>query len=274
MLVSLFRNKTARTPIRRRPKSWLSPRLGLENLEDRAVPAVFSFAGFSFEQDQTPTESSLIPVGTVGGAIITDIPTGTSGLAGFPDAPTTGFDPMLTVGNPYSAGPSNQLFALNLPEANDGTAARSGVELGYAGNLRLGNQAGDDIVIYESGSNSMAPEGFMVRVRNATTGAYTGWYYFAADSFSVYDTTPATVTGGFATAFDFSDLGIPADGYVDRFQIVNLTDEDRTLLPTGQGLVIPEDNGTTSSNLPDPGPLAGFSTYPAARSTRTLSTSE
>ena len=255
--MSASRHRSANTRrTAQRPAFRLTPIL--DELECRANPATpFTFAGTTFDQDLTPNIETFLSPATYGDAIVTAVPNSATGSVDFPDLPTTGFNTQLTLGTPLND--TGTARALNLPAGNVGTSARSGIELSYTGNQVISNIAGDDIVVYESGSNSTSPEGFMVRVSDAGTGMFTPWYYFPADSFSVY--TDGGPDGAFATLFDFSDMGIAPGGFVDRIQLVNLTDEDRTVDASGQGAVLPEDNGTTSSNLPDPGPLANFANY-------------
>ncbi|MEZ6141240.1 MAG: cadherin domain-containing protein [Zavarzinella sp.] len=230
----------------------------LEILEDRSVPAVFSFAGFDFEQDSTPDVQTLLAAGTYSGAIVTNVPTSATGsISNFPDS-TTGFTNSLSFGNLVNN--TGTVRALNLPNGNNGTANRSGLELSWSGNRGLTNATGDDFVVYESGSNSTTPEGFMVQVRNFSTGTWSSWYHQPADSFAVTN----GAEGGFAHAFDLSDMGLGATDIIDRIRIVNLTDEDRMVDSSGAGEVIPEDNDATSTFLPDPGSLAGFTNFGAS----------
>lgn len=233
--------------------------LGLESLEPRAMLATFSFAGFTFEQDFTPDEKQLLATGTYNGAEVDSIPGSRTGSVGFPEAPTTGFDPLLALGAilETSGGPR----AINLPNGNDGTANRSGVELGWSSGRALLNATGDDLVIYESGSPN-APEAMMIQVRSSSTGTWTSWYYEAADTFAAYT---GSSDGAFAFAYDLSDLGIAEGDYIDMIRIVNMMDDDRMVSATGEGFVIPEDDGDTSSFLPEPGPLAGFASFGSDR---------
>lgn len=243
-----------RRQVRRR--RW-STRPTVECLEDRATPATFSFAGFTFEDTATPDVQALLNPGTYSGAVVTSVPTDAAGSVVFPDQPAVGFVNTNTLGNLLeNTGTSRPL---NLPDGNNGTTQRSGVTLGWSGGRGLPNLAGDDLVFYESGSNSVSPEAFMIQVFNATTGSWSQWYYEAAESFALFG--GVGTEGGFATAFDLSDLGIGTGEVVTQIRLVNMTDEDRMANATGQGLVIPEDDGDTSSFFPNPGPLANFTNF-------------
>jgi hypothetical protein len=222
--------------------------------------ATFSFAGVTFDQDFTPDEKQLLATGTYNGAVVDSVPVGDTSSVGFPDAPTTGFDVTLALGHilDASGGPK----AINLPNGDDGTDARSGVELGWSSGRALPNLTGNDLVIYESASNSTSPEAFMIQVRSNSTSTWTDWYYAPATSFSLYTGEPTE--GAFATVYDLSDLGIADGDFIDMIRLVNMTDEDRMVSATGIGFVIPEDDGDTSSFLPEPGALAGFANYGAS----------
>lgn len=240
----------------RRPVARLAP----EALEDRLAPAQFTFAGVTFEQDSTPDLKTALAAGTYSGAIVTATPTTATGsITQFPGS--TGFNNQLALGALIDA--SNGPRALNLPAGNNGAANRSGVELAWSGNRALQNQTGNDLVVYESGTvagASRAPEAFMIQVRDAATGTWSAWYYVPA-------TASGTTSGNdglFVHLYDLTDLGIAAEGYIDRVRLVNVTNEDRTVEATGVGFVIPEDNGATSTNLPNPGALASFSAFGAS----------
>ena len=214
----------------------------------------YSFAGFTFDQLSTPNVLTLIPAGTLeGGAVITGVPTtGTSGITGFPSS-TVGFDSSLCLGRLALGGTGAR--ALNLPAGNNGSTARSGVELSWNNGLSLTNLTGNDFVIYESGSTGV-PEAFMVQVHDADANTWSIWVYHPASA-------SAAVTGGvlFATPFNLDDFGLAANARIDRIRLVNMTDEDRMVSSTGDGQVIPEDGGATSSFTANPGTLAEFETY-------------
>lgn len=241
----------------RNPLTRLFRKPQLETLEDRRTPATYSFAGFTFEQDSTPDVETFLQPGTVDGAVVTSAPTDAAGSVVFPDQPAVGFNTALTLGTPLNNTGTSR--PLNLPAGNNGTNARSGIELSWSAGRGLANQTGDDLVFYESGSTSTSPEAFMVQVHNAVTNTWTSWYYEPADAFALYG--GVGVEGAFATAVDLSDLGVGSGEIIDRVRIVNMTDEDRMVDASGIGAVIPEDNGATSSNFPDPGPLASFTSY-------------
>lgn len=226
-----------------------------------AAPAgPFTFAGFTFDQANTP-DTILTLIGNVQGAVVTDVPYDVAGnvAGGFPTNPT-GFDTSLTVGRllfPSATGSR----AVNLPADNNGTLKRSGFELSWSGGGKLSNETGDDFVVFEAASNATSPEGFLVQAYDLGAEAWTPWYYEPADSFQLYNGD--ATEGAMATGFDLSDLGVAPGVAVDRIRLVNATDEDRTVDASGRGAVIPEDNGATSTWTPDPGPLASYGLYGA-----------
>ncbi len=201
---------------------------------------------------------SSLAAGTYSGAIVTQLPTGVTGaISGFPSS-IVGFDATLSIGNQFNG--SSGVRALNLPNGNNGTTQRSGFELSWDNGLILTNEAGSDFVVYESGSNGTTPEAFMVQVHDRINNVWSIWIYNPASAFQV----TSGAEGGFATSYDLSDFGIAANGEVDAIRVVNMTDEDRMVNASGVGEVIPEDNGATSTNLPDPGSLASFGNYGAS----------
>lgn len=224
----------------------------------------YSFASFDWNQSDTPDVGLPLNPATYSGAVITANPNSSaSGSVGFP-LTTAGFDATLSLGRLLGIA-SSGTRALNLPAGNVGTSTRSGIVLSWADSRRLRNQLGDDFVVYESGSSSNAPEGLMVQVRNADTQTWSRWRYEITDGFEVY--VGESVEGAFAHAFDLDSFGIGAFEEVDAIRVANLTDEDRIdttgteISPgvfVGEGFVLPEDNGSTSSVFPDPGPLASF----------------
>ncbi len=230
---------------------------GILTVNGNAPQQSYSFAGFTFDQLSTPNVATLLGASTLeGGAIITGLPTtATAGIVGFPSS-TVGFDSSLCLGRQAFAGAGAR--ALNLPAGNDGSAARSGVELSWNNGITLTNLTGSDFVVYESGSTGV-PEAFMVQVHDAVANTWSIWVYHPASA-------SAAVTGGvlFATPFDLSDFGLAANDRIDRIRIVNMTNEDRMLNASRDGQVIPEDNGATSSFTPLPGTLAEFESYGAS----------
>ena len=210
--------------------------------------SVFSFANYSWEQDNTPDTLILLGNGvTLGGATFSlTLPNRISrsvgfialsgnATAGFIGAP--GFDPSTSLGMQATAqygltqsDGSLSLFsaAVNLPNGDNGSSSRNGLSMSWSNGLSLINELGNDFVLYESGSNSTSSEGQMVRVHQ-TGSAYSPWFYRAVDAFSVYTNTPSTVEGAFATAFDLSALGIPSGALIDEIQVANLQSSDRIL---------------------------------------------
>lgn len=225
-------------------------------------PAAFEFAGFSWSQDDTPDVILTLAPGSVNGAIVTSVPfEATSNIgAGFPSDPT-GFNAALTLGRMLSLSGSGTR-AVNLPAGNNGTAERSGFQVSWSGGRKLQNLPGPDFVVYESASNSSTPEAFMVQVYDLASASWSPWYYQPVDGFQVY--TGSASSGATATAFDLTDLGIGDGLAIDRIRLVNMTNQDRMADPSRIGVVLPEDNGSTSTYQPDPGPSASFSFYGAS----------
>ena len=232
---------------------------------------LFRFAGFTFDQTDTPDLAAALagtPAGSMG-VTLTTTPGPATGAVNFPES-AAGFTTALSVGrllNPALTGAR----ALNLPLGNNGTTARAGIELTWSVGRTLSNQPGRDFVFYESADDAGGPDGAMVQVRVAG-GAWTRWFYRPAEAFATY--TGSTV-GAFVTSFDLSDFGLGAGVAIDAIRYVNLTAADRIDGPgvervpgsgalVGQGFVLPGDNGATSSVRPDPGPLALFSFYGSA----------
>ncbi len=221
----------------------------------------YSFATFTFDQQDTPDVVAPLANGTFDGAVVTSAANaGPSIGIGFP-TDRTSFDDARTLGRLiglYAAGSRG----INLPRGDNGSLARSGFVLSWSGGRKLQNLAGDDFVVFESASNSTSPEAFLVQVYSVTDAAWSDWYYEPADSFQLYN--GETVIGAFATGFDLSDLGLADGDEIDRIRLVNATDEDRTVAASRTGFMLPEDNGATSTYTPDPGPLSGYSSYGAS----------
>lgn len=248
-----------------------------------AVP--FTYAGFTYEQDETPDTLGLLGNGAVlGGATfsagnVTRITRSvgfqaTGGTAGTGFTGEAGFDPSLTLGRQANAqhgitqsDGTSCLFgcAINMPSGNDGTSDRHGIEASWSNGSQLINGAGNDFVIYESASSPTGVEGFMVRVQ-LSDGSFSSWRYEFSDAFEAYTETPAQfTTGATATAFDLTDFGLMLDEAIRSIQIANLDDSDTVDSVTGQGNVLFGGGGSTilstsggsafgSSSL-DPDPL-------------------
>ncbi|HMS18206.1 MAG TPA: hypothetical protein PKA37_15285, partial [Planctomycetota bacterium] len=217
----------------------------------------YSFGGFNFNQDDAPDVFALLGNNQVlsGATFSAGFPTAATSTVGFPDAPTAGFDGTKTLGqilNPSS------VRALNLPNGNNGTTTRHGVELAWSGGRALVNVPGTDIVVYESGSTG-APEALMVSVQSAATGTWSNWHFYTPTSFAVYTLGS---DGAWVSEFDLSDMGIPANAAICGIRLANMVAADRINLvaATGEGEVVPG-SGSASLALPDPGPLASSSTF-------------
>ena len=210
--------------------------------------ATYSFAGYNWDQDNTPDTLGLLGNGaTLGGAAFSNGgPTSITRSVGFVAISgnanagfvgEAGFDPSLSLGRLGSAQQgltqsdgTDSVFssAVNLPAGNNGSTTRHGLALSWSGGRSLPNGPGADFVLYESGSNSTSPEGQMVRARLQSDGSYTPWFYQAVDAFQVYTVTPgSTVEGAFATAFDLSLLGVADGVLIDRIEIANMHSSDR-----------------------------------------------
>jgi hypothetical protein len=238
-----------------------------------SAAAPFSFGGFTFDQDDTPDVLGLLGNGAVlGGATFSaglpvhitqsvgfQAASGSSG-SGFIGLP--GFDPTLTLGRQANAqfgltqpDGTSCLFgcAINLPAGNTGTTTRHGLSMSWSGGRTLANAAGNDFVIYESGSPG-ASEGFMVRVR-LVGGTYTDWRFEANDGFQAYTNTPPTTDGAFGTAFDLSSFGLSDGALIDLIELANLDDGD-TIGTGGRVLFGPGGSGHGfGSGALDPDPL-------------------
>jgi hypothetical protein len=198
-----------------------------------ASAATFTFATYSWDQDNTPDVGTRLGnSANLGGAIFSSGLPGTSaGDVGFPDQAAgshalSTFNTALTTARLTGVAiTANTSRPLNLPSGNDGTATRHGVELGWTGGRSFVNGGGDDFVVYESSSSSGAPENPMVRVRFAGTNTFSNWFYFAPDTFQLYVGNASE--GAFATGVDLSDMGLASSDSIDLIQVANLIASDR-----------------------------------------------
>ncbi len=256
-----------------------------------ASAATYSFAGFSFDQDNATDTLGLLGNGdTLGGAtfsadyarritrsvgFVAISGNANSGIVG-----QAGFDPARSLGRQAYAqhsitqdgnapdGTNNSLYAsaINLPNNNDGGSRRHGLEMSWSGNRAMSNGAGADFLVYESASSAGGYEAFMIRGRDANTGAWSDWYYQAADAFELY--TGTTSEGAHSYGFDMSDLGFADGALIDSVQLANMRTSDRIagsdgtagfVSFDGTGIAALWDNGTTtgtySGSAFDPDPL-------------------
>jgi hypothetical protein len=164
--------------------------------------------------------------------------------------------------------------AINIPQSADVGSAniRRGIQVfwnpgtnGFAIPVMV-NNAGPDLVIWESGSNANQPDALMARARNAVTQQFTDWYFFTA-------TGAPTVTGGavlFSYAYDLSNFGLAAGAQVDVIEMANMNSTDRidaagTNTANGwvaQGRVRPNVPSGTPFDQSNPGPDPGNITPP------------
>jgi hypothetical protein len=151
---------------------------------------VFQFAGYTFDQRNTPNQAVLLGDNqTLAGAHFSPgFPsTTTDVITGFPQD-STGYSNALALGQQTGMSTGNR--AVNLPAGNIGFSARHGIEVCWSGHRGLTNLAGADFVIYESAQNILTVEGFIVRVRVAPTAfgqppAWTPWYCFPPANFQI-----------------------------------------------------------------------------------------
>lgn len=240
-----------------------------------AQAASFTFATFTFDQDDTPDTFGLLGNGaTIGGAQFSSgnatritrsvgfNSVSGNANAGFVGEP--GFDPSLSLGRLGNAQAgltqsdgSNCLFAcaINLPNGNDGRTVRHGIEVSWSGGLVLTNGTGDDFVVFESASSSTGVEGYMVRVGTAG-GAFSDWRFETFDAFEAYTVSPGTTgEGAHATGFDLASFGLGINDTINVIQLANLIAADTIgadgrVLFDGTGAA----HGFGSSSL-DPDPL-------------------
>ncbi len=253
--------------------------------------SVFSFAGFTFAETDTPDprldrpdegRSTAAPAWSS-----TPMPEARPAPL-VPDNPA-GLQRQPALGNQLDGIPDNdtEAKAINLPAGNVGTEVRSAIELSWSRNRTLSNAGGDDFVVYEASSNPTGPDAYMVQVYveddgNGGEGYWTKWRYEAADSRAAYGGTGNA--GAFATGFDLTDFGLGDDATISAIRIATLNASDRiegegvettvgSRTYVGQGFVIVSDNGDTSNVFADPGPLAASPSTATPRSTPTRSTS-
>ena len=244
----------------------------------------FTFAGFTFDQDDTPDVFGVIGDGvTLGGAafssgfvedITSSVGFGADGVSMGAFVSSTGFDAELSLGeqafdlatptiDQSDGSDGHWATAINMPEGNNGSSTRHGLEVSWSGGRTLTNLGGgDEFVIYESASNSTSPEGFMVRARNASTGGFSDWFFQANDAFENYLSLSGggatTTAGAMAHAFDLSDLGFAVGEAIDLIQIANLISADTLAAGMGTRQVLFDGSGSVhgfGSSALDPDPL-------------------
>ena len=243
-----------------KPLSWLIGIVLLSialatTLSTARADDVFSFAGFTFDQRNTPDQAARLGNSTnLGGAIFSAgyASEVTLNSVNFPQG-GTGFYTNLSLAQ--LTGLKNGLYAVNLPNGNNGTTNRHGLEVWWSNNRGIENLAGPDFVIYESASTSGATEGVMVRVRtNRVSDVWTDWFYFASTNFQ----TTTAAQGLHSYAFDASSMGVASGTIIDRLQLANLMQSDRIATTgtnvggnlIGQGKVVFDGS---SAVLPDSG---------------------
>ncbi|HUP77061.1 MAG TPA: hypothetical protein VM260_00780, partial [Pirellula sp.] len=212
----------------------------------------FTFAGYTFNQLNTPDHATLLGNNAVlGGATFSaGFPSTTTASQNFPQG-GSGFNDALAIGRLTGLSGSG-VPALNLPNNTSGVTTRRGVELYWSNSHGIPNLAGKDFVIYEAGSTSNTVEGLMVRARtNPQTDTWTDWFYFGTDSYQIMQFTPAAEVA-FTYPFDLSDMGVAPNVIVDRIQMANLVQADRIVATNGIGKVVFDGSST---NMPNAGPF-------------------
>jgi hypothetical protein len=220
---------------------------------------VFTFAGFTFDQRNTPNQAALLGNSVLlGGAQFSSgLPMDTTpNPVNFPQS-GPGFNTNLSLAK--LTGLALGIHAVNLPNGDFGATTRHGIETWWSGHYGLPNLSGDDIVIYEAASSVGGVEGVIVRVRTSPqsfdqSAQWTDWYYFPPDSFQ----STVSAEGVFSYGLDFTDFGVANGVVIDRIQMANLKQADRMVGPgtpaggtnVGVGKVVFD--GTTTV-LPDAG---------------------
>ncbi|MBI1839957.1 MAG: hypothetical protein HYR88_03780 [Verrucomicrobia bacterium] len=193
----------------------------------------FTFAGYAFDQRNTPDQGVLLGNGALLGEaqFSAGLPRTTTGtILGFPEA-SAGFNGALGLANIVGLGGSGPK-AVNLPDGNNGTAMRQGIEVWWSNQRGLPNLPGNDFVVFESASSKASVEGVMARAHSIARSLgqparWTDWHYFPPAGFHL----TMGVEGAFADVFDLSLMGLSEDAIVDHIQIANLTQADRIAGP-------------------------------------------
>lgn len=103
------------------------------------------------------------------------------------------------------------------------TSARDIIFTRWADGYGLQNGAGNDLAIFEKGTS----EAYAIRAHNATSGAWTPWYY---QIFNQTDATQFTTP----TEYDLSTLGVGTGEVVNALEITNLSPDDTVASSTGE----------------------------------------
>lgn len=243
---------------------------------DQINPAVatadqFRFAGYTFDQTDTPDQLTAFTSGTTpSGQTAVTINSAVGPVTASANFPSTlfGFNSALSIGRLANLSLTSGTLALNMPLGNDGTTKRSGFELTWSGGRTLTNESGTDFVIYEASSTVGSQDAAMIQV-HVVGGGWTNWYYQTKDARENY---PGSGEGAYATGIDLTMLGVASGAAIDKIRYVNMIAADRMVGPgtekvTGSGIffasgfVIPGDNGATSNVLPDPGDNASYNYF-------------
>ena len=185
---------------------------------------IFTFAGFTFDQRNTPNQGiRLGNNANLGGAIFSPgfASEVTLNLIDFPQG-GPGFNTNLSLAQ--LVGLHEGMHAVNLPNGNNGTTNRHGLEVWWSNGRGIDNLPGKDFVVYESASSIDAVEGVMTRVRtNWFADVWTDWFYFASTNFQI----TMGANGIHSYSFDASNMGVAEGASFDRIQIANLVQGDR-----------------------------------------------
>jgi hypothetical protein len=254
----------------------LSCVLALTTTSVAMAGSTFTVAGYTFDQLNTPnlvapligpafspgnpqdiTQSVAFAAASIGGGGLIN--------PALDNEATLLFDAELSLGelafdNGFAdqpgGGEGTYATALNIPNGNNGSTIRHGIETAWTGNRKLVNLSGDDFAVYESGSNASSPEGFMVRLR-LEGNILTDWYYQAFDGFQLY--LGEAQEGSFVHRFDLSDMGLAPGEKVRAIHIANLIAADTLNGTSGTRIVHLNNNiGTPhgfGSGALDPDPL-------------------
>jgi len=121
----------------------------------------------------------------------------------------------------------NSSYSLTLGQDD---VTESIIELGWGDGMSLANENGNDLVIYESGSNG-EPEAFAVSVKKVGASDFTDYrYQFSSGNWD-------SNFYAFATAIDLSSFGLNLGDEIESIRIKNLISSDRVTGQDGQGFL-------------------------------------
>ncbi|MBP7951449.1 MAG: PEP-CTERM sorting domain-containing protein [Verrucomicrobiales bacterium] len=214
----------------------------------RVPAASFTVGGYTWDSDNAVTSAAFTEGGPgfFGTTSFSEDTRSIGKLLGYPNAGAVFVDITNTVTNTARA-----------TVTMDWSAAPNGA--------LLANGAGDDFVVYETGSAG-APEAYAVSLRNAQTQVYTPYHFFQASSFDA-------AAAAFATAFDISDFGAGIN-QIDRVAIRTIFNSagpnggDRVDLLGGSGqgeVTFDVGAGNFTNRLLEAGPQGSAGEFAASR---------